>query len=156
MISFKEDNIRFNYRIAGVCLHNGRVLLHRAEHDDFWSLPGGRAELLENSKECIAREIFEETGYTISVERPLWFLECFFHDNDEQVHEISVIYKFHFLNNSDCLEKDTFYGIEDSLPLVFKWFRVEDLHKIELYPIFLKEALKEPPEYFKHIIHKDN
>jgi hypothetical protein len=32
----------FRVRVAGVAVHDGRVLFHRAAHDDFWALPGGR------------------------------------------------------------------------------------------------------------------
>ena len=47
VINFTEDGKRFNYRVVGVALHNGRVLLHKNETEHFWSLPGGRGELLE-------------------------------------------------------------------------------------------------------------
>ena len=42
MISFETGAGRFNYGVAGVALTANRVLLHRREGDDFWTLPGGR------------------------------------------------------------------------------------------------------------------
>jgi hypothetical protein len=40
MITFKSERNAFNYRIVGVALHEGRVLLHKGEDEDFWTLPG--------------------------------------------------------------------------------------------------------------------
>ena len=39
----------FHYRVAGVAMHDARVLLQRTEIDDFWSLPGGHVELHEST-----------------------------------------------------------------------------------------------------------
>ena len=49
MITFEEGEVGFNYRVVGIAVNGNQVLLHRAENDDFWSLPGGRVELLEPS-----------------------------------------------------------------------------------------------------------
>jgi hypothetical protein len=42
MLSSGEGGLRLHSRVAGVAVSRGRVLLHPAEHEDFWSLPGGR------------------------------------------------------------------------------------------------------------------
>jgi hypothetical protein len=31
-----------NYRVVGVCIRDGHVLLHWEEKDEFWVMPGGR------------------------------------------------------------------------------------------------------------------
>lgn len=41
-VVFKADKAVFNYRVAGIWIKNGYVLLHRFVNDDFWTLPGGR------------------------------------------------------------------------------------------------------------------
>ncbi len=41
MISFDHPKGRFSHRTVGVIIQGGRVLLHRAEDEDFWTLPGG-------------------------------------------------------------------------------------------------------------------
>lgn len=46
-----------------VILNSGIVLLHN-ERDE-WELPGGRLEADEAPKECVAREILEETGLEV-------------------------------------------------------------------------------------------
>ena len=49
MITFEKDYNKFNFRTVGVIIHDGKVLVHRAEKDDFWALPGGRVEFQETS-----------------------------------------------------------------------------------------------------------
>lgn len=71
MIMLDDGSIRFVFRIVGVLLYDNHVLLHRAEQDDFWSLPGGRAELLEPSRETLKREMQEELGVDVTVENNL-------------------------------------------------------------------------------------
>ncbi len=54
-----------------------RVLLVSQEHDGklIWMVPGGGIEDNETSKEAAVREIKEETGLDIEIERLLWHVE---------------------------------------------------------------------------------
>lgn len=60
MITFERDHNKFNFRVAGIAIHNNRILLHTTEKDDFWNLPGGRVEFNESTDQTIIREIKEE------------------------------------------------------------------------------------------------
>ncbi|OXM50260.1 NUDIX hydrolase [Amycolatopsis thailandensis] len=52
--------------IKGVVVRARRVVLMYNERDE-WELPGGRLELGETPKECVAREIYEETRIGVDV-----------------------------------------------------------------------------------------
>ena len=56
----------FPVSVKGVCVRTGRVLLLRNERDE-WELPGGKLEHGEDPVVCVAREISEETGWTVTV-----------------------------------------------------------------------------------------
>ncbi|WP_458125928.1 NUDIX domain-containing protein [Paenibacillus sp. Z3-2] len=59
-ISFEQNNNKFNFRVAGIVIDKGSVLLHTTEQDDFWKLPGGRMEMNERTEGPIVREMMEE------------------------------------------------------------------------------------------------
>ncbi len=69
MITFTREGVRFNHRVAGIAIDDGRVLLHQFEGEDFWALPGGRAELLEPATETLRREMREELAIEVDVIR---------------------------------------------------------------------------------------
>jgi len=51
--------------VKGVVVRAGRVLLLHNERGE-WELPGGRLEAGETPRECVAREIAEETGWAVT------------------------------------------------------------------------------------------
>jgi ADP-ribose pyrophosphatase YjhB (NUDIX family) len=71
MIRFDQGTRRFNYRVVGVAIHNDAVLLHRAGHETFWTMPGGRAEHGETAEQTIKRGLLEELETDVHVDRLL-------------------------------------------------------------------------------------
>lgn len=56
--------------VAGVVVDDhGRVLVIRRDDTGHWQAPGGVLELDETFEEGVRREVAEETGLTVSVER---------------------------------------------------------------------------------------
>jgi len=53
--------------VKGVLIRGGKVILVRNGRDE-WELPGGKLELSESPKECLAREIAEELQLAIEPE----------------------------------------------------------------------------------------
>ncbi len=156
MINFVHNNTRFNYRVAGVTIVDGRVLLHTINNAPFWSLPGGRCEMNESSAEALKREYLEETGYSVTIGKPLWFVENFFTIREQQVHEISMIYAVGFADGSPCLTVPQFEGVETDPKIVFQWFPLAEVKNLTLYPTFLSDKILAIPEHLQHIIQKDN
>jgi 8-oxo-dGTP pyrophosphatase MutT (NUDIX family) len=58
---------RFPVSVKGVVIRDGKVILVRNVRDE-WELPGGKLELSESPKECLAREIAEELQLTVGPE----------------------------------------------------------------------------------------
>jgi ADP-ribose pyrophosphatase YjhB (NUDIX family) len=155
MLSFDLDRGRFNFRVVGVVIHDGRVLLHHAEHDNFWALPGGRAELMEPSTATIAREMREELGVEVRVERLLWVVENFFQYDELGFHELALYFLIHLPHDSPLVHESSFDGIEGHKRLMFRWFRIESLERVRLFPSFLRTALRSLPDAVTHVVHTD-
>ena len=157
MITFTKDNVRFNYRIAGVVIHNGRVLLSRVEGWNFWFLPGGRAEMMEPAQETLRREMREELATNVEIERLLWVVENFFKFDEQNFHETGLYFLMSLPENSPLYQREgPFAGKEEHINLIFQWFRLVELPQIRLHPNFLPQALQSLPATTQHIVHKDS
>jgi len=156
VIVLDRDGVRFNYRAVGAALHAGRVLLHRAEHDPFWALPGGRVEMLETASDTLVREMREELNVEVRVERLLWVVENFFEYDARSYHELALYFLMSFSPGCDVLTRtEPFGGDEGGLYLIFHWHDLDALDEVVLYPSFLKAGLASIPASPVHLVHYD-
>jgi ADP-ribose pyrophosphatase YjhB (NUDIX family) len=161
MITFDKKGTRFNYRVAAVMLHQGRVLLHRGENDSFWALPGGRVEVMEDAATAIVREMEEELGIRTEVERLLWIAENFFVHEGVAYHEICLYFLLGLPAGAALLQhENNFYGLEDRPinRIIFQWFPQQQavLENAPVLPEFLSMGLVNLPEMPKHIVEISN
>ena len=152
MITFSEDHVRFTNRIVGVTFDRDRVLLHRFVRDDFWALPGGRAELLEPSPQTLIREMQEEIGVEVQVDRLLWVVENFFIHAGQSHHELGLYFLMHLPADSPLRDVPGFDGHEGEQRIIFEWHPVDTLEELPLYPRFLRTGLKALPATTTHMI----
>ena len=156
---------RFNYRVAGIIVDEGHVLLHRGEADRFWTMPGGRPELGEPSRDALVREMQEELGLRVEIERLLWIVENFFPDDaaapdDPSLpamwHELAFYYLVRLpVGSGFDAQRREFTGFEGDLPIIFRWFPCGRLHDVSLFPTFLRGALAALPRTPVHVVHTD-
>ena len=45
-ILFRKDGFVFSYRVAGIAVQNGKVLLQKPTNEDFYAFPGGHVDIL--------------------------------------------------------------------------------------------------------------
>src|SRR5687768_5312986 len=158
MITFETPQGRFNYRVAGVAIVDGRVLLHQAAGDDFWTLPGGRLEAMETASDALRREMREETALVVSVSRLLWIVENFFEYGGKRVHELLLCFEVTVPNTVELQPEfrgtEAFRETEGSTELTFRWYPLDRLHTVRIEPAFLREALRTLPQSTAHIIQR--
>ena len=157
MLTFKHLLGRFNCRTVGVVIDRQRLLVHRAEEDDFWTLPGGRVEFGEPANLALARELAEELNVAVEVGRLIWVVENFFSYKDEAFHEIAFYFEVSLPDDSPLKALDEpFLGDENGLPIIFRWHPLEELDNATLYPTFLREGVKDMPPATEYIVHRDD
>jgi len=81
-----------NFRIAarGLVVQNSR-LLFVSDDGYYWYPPGGRLEGYEDLRTCVAREVYEETGFVVQVGALLYVQECM--DIRDHIHKIHFYFQ---------------------------------------------------------------
>ena len=152
-ITFKSGDIRFNYRVGGILIQHEHVLCQTASRENFFFLPGGRAELGEAASVSLLREMQEELGVLMKIERLLYVVENFFTEPNDSWHELGLYLLMtapagSYLNQN--LEPITRVD-EVGNHLRFEWLPIAQLETFPLYPPFFQKALKQIPECTIHI-----
>ena len=156
-IIFKTDEYVFSYRVAGLLLHNGKVLLQRPQNDTAYAIPGGHVALGETNEETLVREFKEEINVDIKVDKLKWVGELFFPWGDKPCHQICLFYNVLLTNNKTI--PGAFWGTEKledtSFKLKFSWIDIKDIETIELYPIEAKKYIVEGICQVEHFVYKE-
>lgn len=154
-IIFRNNVGKFKFRIAGLILHQGQVLLTRDNDGPYYYLPGGKLRMNETSIETIVREMQEEIHETVKVERLLWVVENFFQEQRNRAfyHEFSLYYLLSIHETSKILQQpiSTFYEA-NQVKIEMKWVPLRDLQNLPVFPEFLKERVFTLPQTPEHII----
>ncbi|HEX8996750.1 MAG TPA: NUDIX domain-containing protein [Ktedonobacterales bacterium] len=153
MISVPIGPGRFNFRVAGVWLHEGHVLLQGDPSGEFWCLPGGRVELMEPAEEALRRELREELALSdeTCVGRLLWVMQNFFYAPEwgGALHELGLYFLINPTADDIARLADTTRQhpcAEPDSELIFRWFALADLPQTRpILPPFLNTALLDLP-----------
>ncbi len=159
MIRMDAPPRRFNFRIAGLGFRDGHVLVHRATHENFWSFPGGRAEIGETSVQTLEREMMEELGVAVTVHRMLWMVENFFSYEDRDVHEIGFYYLMDIPQTFPFHPDDVVHRVKDGgSDLEFRWVRatMAGVKALDIPPYFIAGQIERLPLSPVHVIWSDD
>jgi ADP-ribose pyrophosphatase YjhB (NUDIX family) len=153
LITFKPAEIRFTYRVGGILIQHEHVLFQSASNEDFWFLPGGRAEVGEPARVTLLREMQEELGLAVQIERLLYVIENFFTDANGPWHELGLYFLMSAPADSFLTQSlETFTHLDEvGTPLRFDWLPIARLEAFPLYPPFLQKALQDIPAHPVHI-----
>jgi ADP-ribose pyrophosphatase len=157
-ILFRTDDYVFSYRVAGVCVRNGRVLLQKQTNDPGHAFPGGHAELGETNAETLLREFREEIGAEISVGDLRWVGELFFPWDDKPCHQICLYYDIE-ITGGDIPQTGNFLAHEHiegrNFDIEFHWVPLDRLGDIELYPPQASAFLTDGIGGVRHFIYRE-
>lgn len=159
-ILFKTDDWIFSYRVAGICVQDGKVLLQTTTGEDrSFAFPGGHVEFGETNEETLIREFREEIGAEISVGDLKWVAEVFFPWGSRPCHQICLYYMVEIQNpeiprNGFFLAKEHMEG--RSFNLEFHWVPLEEVKKREVYPTQTPELLQKLDDGVQHFVYKED
>ena len=152
-ISFNTTEGRFNYRVAGLIVKDNKLLIMQDKGQPYFYVPGGRIKMNEKSEDAVKREIQEELGVEVKVNRMLWINENFFKEvtYEEQFHEVCFFYLVELKENED-LKGNEFVVDEEGKIHTYYWKTLDEIKYINLYPHFLREKIVDLPLHINHIV----
>ena len=157
-ILFKTEEYVFSYRVGGILIRNGKILLQRPENDDF-AIIGGHVSLLETTEETLKREFEEEIHAKIEIDKLLAVGEVFFPWGKKPCHQICFYYKVHLTDEKEIPLDGIFHGYDDlgneRINLDFCWVDLEELKNgLKVYPEELVPYILEEQGGTAHFVSK--
>lgn len=149
-ISFQTEEGKFNYRVCGIVIADGKILAMKDERSPYYYLPGGRVMMGETAEQAIIREIREELACAPTIQRPLWLNQAFFVEDVEQTqyHEICLYFLLD-ITDTDILSKGKRFTMQERHHThIFEWLALERLQNEYFYPLFLKKEIFRLPDVF--------
>jgi 8-oxo-dGTP pyrophosphatase MutT (NUDIX family) len=106
--------------VKGVVIRGGKVILVRNERDE-WELPGGKLELSESPKECLAREISEELQLVVE---PQGILDTWIYTIASGVHVLVLTY--------GCSESSPSEAVLSDEHKELRWFALAEVDGLRM------------------------
>ena len=137
-------------RAAALIIKNNQLLAIKHDNYDCFYTIGGGVNLNETSTDAVIREVFEETGYLLSIDRLVFVQERFYNINNARHHEICF---FYLMRSTDIrIENETCTDHQEER---LYWLPINELQNTNLVPEFLRISLASIPEEVVHIISKE-
>lgn len=143
---YDDDGLWFRYRATAIILHDGKVLMARNETSPYYYSIGGGVHHGESAIDAVKREVLEETGVEMEVDRLAFIHENFFRDSitpgleERDCHELA----FYFLMKYDPAVP---LSTEPSLTTLgdvewHEWIPIDEYGKTTtMYPTFFADEL---------------
>lgn len=157
-VIFKTEEFVFSYRVAGICIQNGKVLLQKPSNDTGFAFPGGHVTLGETNEQTLIREFKEEIGTNVAVGDLKWVGELFFPWGSKQCHQICLYYLVELQSEHIPLD-GMFLGKEQiegrHFDLEFHWISLTELKNIEVYPTNVIELVDKLDQGVQHFVYHE-
>ena len=146
-----DDGI-LNIRVGAIVMKDGKILMVGNERANYLYSVGGRIKFGETAEEAIVREVYEETGVKMEIDRLGFVHENYFYGDapsnlGKLIYEISFF--FYMKVPSDFAPISESFT-EDNSKEHLKWVSLDE--DIKMYPEFFRTELKNPMDTVKHFI----
>lgn len=149
---FHQDGHWFRLRAAAIILDGERVLMARNDLDPYHYAIGGGVHHGETTEAAVRREVLEETGLDLQIQRPLFIHENFFTlSNGDPAHELAFYFLMHF-DPTRHRPRNTTSTSMDGAREWCEWVPLKDYGRLRpAYPTFLAELLSNLPRTLRII-----
>jgi 8-oxo-dGTP pyrophosphatase MutT (NUDIX family) len=141
-----------NVRVGAIIMKDGKLLMVGNDRVDYFYSVGGRIRFGETAEEAVIREVFEETGVKMEIDRLGFVHENYFIGDSpaklgKQIYEISFYFYMNVpIDFTPICESFT----EDNSREHLRWVALDE--DIKMYPEFFRTELKNPIDTVKHFV----
>lgn len=144
-----------NIRVGAIIMKNNKILMVGNERSDYFYSVGGRIQLGESAEDAVVREVFEETGVKMKIERLGFIHENFFIGDaptnmGKKIYEISF---FFYMKVPENFEPVCNSFTENENKEYLSWLAIDSEKKY--YPEFFRTELKKSCKDVRHIVTRD-
>ena len=141
-----------NLRVGAILLRDGRFLMASNRRDPYLYTVGGRIQFGETAEQAVVREVEEETGWKLKVDRlgfghENYFIMDFGPNAGSPVYELSLYFYMKVPEGFEPrVQSRTFDGLMERM----EWVSPDDPRTI--YPDFFRTELQHPEQIVKHFV----
>ena len=141
-----------NIRVGGIIMRDGKLLMVGNDRSDYLYSVGGRIKFGETAEEAIVREILEETGVKMEIDRLGFVHENYFYGDapanlGKLIYEISF---FFYMKVPQDFAPVSESFTDDQSKEYLKWVSLDE--DIQMYPTFFRSELQNPENTVKHFV----
>jgi ADP-ribose pyrophosphatase YjhB (NUDIX family) len=107
--------------VRGAVIRDGKVLLIQERADGRWAMPGGWADIGDTPAETVGREVWEESGFKVSVDKVIAVIDANHVAPLEFYHAYKIIFLCSILEGQPQTSHETlavgFFGPDELPPL---------------------------------------
>ena len=143
-----------NIRAGAIIMKNGKLLMVGNNKSYLYSV-GGRVKFGETAEEAVVREVLEETGVQMEIDRLGFVHENYFYGDmpsnlNKLIYEISF---FFYMKVPDDFAPVSESFMEGSSEERLVWVSLDD--EIKIYPEFFRTELKNPTDTVKYFVNDE-
>lgn len=146
------DGGLINIRVGAIIMRDHEFLMVGNERQDYLYSVGGRIKFGETAEEAVIREVYEETGAKMEIDRLGFINENFFY-GDDPIKKNRLIYEISFyfyMKVPDDFEPKCESVTADNCKEKLVWVTADS--EIKYFPEFFRTELEHPCDGVKHIV----
>ena len=154
-LTLPVDQGLVNLRVGAIILKDGKILMVGNDRHDYDYSVGGRIRFGETAEDAVLREVEEETGVRMEIDR-LGFIEENFFYGDSEYNRDQLVYELSFyfyMKVPPDFEPRCCSFTEDGIRERLEWLSPDTEKKI--YPGFFRTELERPVPWVRHIVTDD-
>jgi len=107
--------------VRGAVIQDGKILLIQEQSDGLWAMPGGWADIGDLPSKTVEREVWEESGYLVCVDKVIAVMDANRFGSLEFYHAYKLIFQCSILGGQPRTSHETmavdFFNLNELPPL---------------------------------------